>query len=275
MRGPGAEDLRVDELLAGPYAGERVQAVGERLAEDDDVGLDVEVLHRPHLAGAAEAHLDLVVDHEDAVLLADRGHALEVVLRRDDVAAGALHRFDEQRAELGSAGLRVPGAGVFVLEAPLEFGDALIFGALRVALVRGAERIRIRDELRAVGELAERFAIPIGRGDRRGAERASVVAALEGEHALAAGRLAHQLERILDRLRAADVELYAAFQAEAALDALAHHPGELDFLAVQVLAGELRQLVDLRLERVVHRLVGVAEIDGRVPHLQIEVLAAM
>src|SRR3954467_13294880 len=108
MRGAGAEYARINQLLARPDARKRVQAVGERLAEDDDVGLHVEVLERPHLAGAAETHLDLVVPAEDAVLLANGGHGLEVVLRRDDVAAGALYRLDEERAEFGASGLRVP-----------------------------------------------------------------------------------------------------------------------------------------------------------------------
>ena len=44
---------------------------------------------------------------------------------------------------------------------------------------------------------------------------------------------------------------------------------------MHVLTGDLRQPVDLALERVVQAAVGVAEVDRRVPHLQVEILAAL
>src|SRR5207244_11847590 len=112
-------------------------------------------------------------------------------------------------------------AGVLVLEQALELRDAMVLGLLRIAAVRRAERVRVGDELRAVGELAEGLAVAVRGGDRGGAERAAVVAALVGKLALGPCGLAHQLQRIFDRLRAADVELHAALHAEAALDALA------------------------------------------------------
>ena len=59
-----------------------------------DVRLDAEVLDRPQLAGAVEAHLDLVDDQQDAVLVEHPLQLDEEVLRRDDVAAGALDRLD-------------------------------------------------------------------------------------------------------------------------------------------------------------------------------------
>ena len=63
---------RVHQLGAAGDAGER-QAAAERLAPDDQVGLDaVEVVDRERLAGAAHAGLHLVVDVDDAVLAADR-----------------------------------------------------------------------------------------------------------------------------------------------------------------------------------------------------------
>ena len=68
-----------------------------------------------------------------------------------------------------------------------------------------------------------------------------MIAALERKHALAARILAHELQRVLDRLRAADIEVDAALHPERPLDALAEHRRELDLFAVQVLAGELRQ----------------------------------
>jgi hypothetical protein len=99
-----------------------------------------------------------------------------------------------------------------------------------------------------------------------------VVAALEREHqALAAAGVAHQLQRVLHRLRTADVEMHAPLHAEATFDLTDQRVGELDLLRVQVLARHLRQGVELALDGVVDARVGVAEIDGRMPHLQIEV----
>jgi hypothetical protein len=59
-----------------------------------------------------------------------------------------------------------------------------------------------------------------------------VIAALEGEHVLAAGVHAHELQRVLDRLRTADVEVDAPLQPESALDRLADRLGQLYLLAV-------------------------------------------
>ncbi len=233
------------------------------------------MLHRPHLPGAVEAHLDLVVDEQDAVLFAERGKPPEVAFRRNHVAAGALHRLDEERAELRAPGLRIPRPGVFVLEQALEFGDARVLGLLGVAAVRRAERIGERNELRAVGKLAEGLAVAVRRGDRRRAERAAVVAALERQHPLPAGDLAHELQGVLDRLRAPDIELHPALHAEGALDALADQLRQLDFLPMQVLAGELRQPIHLGAHCPAHRRVGVAQVDRGVPHLQVEVLPAV
>ncbi len=82
--------------------------------------------------------------------------------------------------------------------------------------------------------------------------------------------VAHQLQRIFDRLRAADVEMHATLQAELLLRVDGNRLGQLDAGLMQILAGDLRQHVDLALQRVVEALVAVAEVDRRVPHLQIE-----
>ena len=78
------------------------------------------------------------------------------------------------------------------------------------------------------------------------AERAAVIAALEGEHqALALLGVADELEAVLDGLAAADVEVDAPLQAEPLLGGLGQDGGQLDLLAMQVLAGHLRQPVQL------------------------------
>ena len=103
-----------------------------------------------------------------------------------------------------------------------------------------------------------------------------MIAALEGEHqAFAVAGVADDLQRVLDRLGAADVEVDAALVAELGLGVLGDHRGQFDLLAVQVLRGDLRQAVQLTVGGVVQALVAVAEIDGRVPHLQVEEFTAL
>jgi hypothetical protein len=103
-----------------------------------------------------------------------------------------------------------------------------------------------------------------------------VIAALEGEHqALAIAGIADELQRILDRLCTADIEVDAALLAELGFGVLRDQRRELDLLAMQILAGDLRQRVDLALQRRIETGVGVAEIDGRVLHLQVEEAVAL
>ena len=120
------EPGRVDQLLARPDAGQRIEAVGQRLAEHDHVRLHAEVLDREHLAGAVEAHLDLVDHEQDAVTIQ---HALELdeeVPRGNDVAAGALDRLHVEGGKLGLARFRVPDAVVLALEQAFELLDAVM-----------------------------------------------------------------------------------------------------------------------------------------------------
>ena len=273
---PGGKIFRVDQLLARPHAGERIEAVGDGLAEHDDVGLHAEVLDRPQLAGAIEAHLDFVDDQQDAVLVEHALQLDEIVRRRNDVAARALDRLDVEGGILGLAGLRVPHAVVLALEQPLELLHAVVAVLLLAHALGAAEVIRKRHEMRAVAEVAVAAAIAVGRGDRRGAERAAVIAALEREHqALALLEVAHELEAVLDRLAAADVEMHAALGAELARRVAADVGRKLDLLAMQVLACHLRQAVELAPHRLVEARIGVAEVDRGVPHLQVEVRAAL
>ena len=123
---PTGKICRVDQLLAGPQAGQRIEAVGDRLAEHDDVGRDAEVLDRPELAGPVEAHLDLVDDHQDAVLVEHLLQVLEEVHRRHDVAARALQWLDVEGGVLGLAGLRIPEAVVLALEQARELLHAVV-----------------------------------------------------------------------------------------------------------------------------------------------------
>ena len=92
-----AEPARVDGVHDRRRAGHRRQrqAAAERLAGHEQVGLRVVVLDRPHRAGAADAGLDLVVDPQDPVPVAQLAQAGGEVGRHRDEAALALDGLED------------------------------------------------------------------------------------------------------------------------------------------------------------------------------------
>jgi hypothetical protein len=172
-----------------------------------NVRRQMEVLGGPHLAGAAHAGLHLVADQQDAVLFRDAHQFIEELLRRDDIAAFALHRFDDD-------------------------GGHFIGG-------RDGLQQRVFDKLRALhravgGRLAERAAIAVGirrvhhaghqrseaaalhglaRGERQRAHGAAVEGAQEGDEPVAAGGIARQLHGAFDGFRARIAERNAPLHA--------------------------------------------------------------
>src|SRR5581483_3207350 len=120
---------------------------------------------------------------------------------RNDVAARALNGLDVEGGELALARLRVPERVVFGVEVALELPQTIQLAVLDLLVVRTTEAVRKRHEMGAVGEVAEPPAVAVTRRDRARRERAAVVAAHEGEHERLAGRVPHDLERVLDRLR--------------------------------------------------------------------------
>src|SRR5690606_16113989 len=86
--------------------------------------------------------------------------------------------------------------------------------------------------------------------------------------------VADELEAVLDSLAATDVEMHAALQTEFLLGIACNHRRQLDFLAMEILARDLRQSVELTLYGVVETWIAIAEVHCRVPHLEIEVPAA-
>src|SRR5258708_17150391 len=102
---------------------------------------------RPHLPGAVEAHLNLVVHDQNAVASTYCRHSFEVVARRDDITPRPLHWFDEECAELGATRLWIPRTRVFVLEETLEFVHTEILCLLRVTREGRSEDVRIGQEL--------------------------------------------------------------------------------------------------------------------------------
>ena len=115
-------------------------------------GCHAEMLDRPQLAGAEEAHLDLVDDEQDAVLVEHPLQLDEEVRRRNHVAAGALDRLDVERRVFALAGLRVPHAVVFGLEQALELRDAVLAVFLLATCPSGRGSGTGIDELRAIAK---------------------------------------------------------------------------------------------------------------------------
>ena len=76
--GAGAED--VHDVPVGHDRRDRDDAAAEGLAEQVDVGVHVLGLAGERVAGAAEAGLDLVGDHQDAVRVAEPRGPREVAL---------------------------------------------------------------------------------------------------------------------------------------------------------------------------------------------------
>src|SRR6476659_9501771 len=181
MRRAGRENVGIDQLLARPDAGQRIEAVGEGLAEYDDVRRDAEMLDREELAGAVETHLDLVDDQQDAVPVEHLLELDEEVLGRNDVAARALDRLHVEGGKLGLADLGVPHAAVFALEQARELPHAMAAVLLLAHPLGPTEMVGELHEVRPLAEMPVAPAVAVGRGDRRGPERAAVIAAFAGE----------------------------------------------------------------------------------------------
>ena len=82
------------------HAAERHVTGVDALGERDEVGGDAPPVDREPLAAPAEAGHHLVGDHHDAVLVADRAHAREVTVGRDEDAVGADDRLEDDRRDV-------------------------------------------------------------------------------------------------------------------------------------------------------------------------------
>src|SRR5437762_420653 len=275
MRRARRKQFGRNQFFARPEAGQRVQPVGQRLAKDDDVGRDAEVLDGPEFSRAIETHLDFVIHDENLVRVAGFLEPGEVISRRDDVAARALHRLDVERAELGGFRLRIPNRVVLGVKELRELVFAVELARLTLQAVDAAEAVGKKDELSAVAKVAVAAAIAVARSDGGSAERPAVIAAHESENQVLARKVPHDLERILDGLRSAHVEMHSPFDAEALFAGAGDARRHFHFLGVQILAGQLRQAVELALQRLDEPLIFVAEARGGIPHLEIEIRRAL
>ena len=93
-------DDRIVNALADRDRAHRLRAVGEPLGHGHDVGRDAETLRGESLAGPAET-ADHFIEHEqDAVLVADLAHALEIAFWRHQAAGRPGDRLDETGGDI-------------------------------------------------------------------------------------------------------------------------------------------------------------------------------
>jgi hypothetical protein len=88
----------VHDFVVGQERADGIEAAAQRLADDQAVGADAFPLVGEHLAGAAQAALDLVADQQHVVLLAEGRGLLEEALGRNDDAGLALNGLDDEGA---------------------------------------------------------------------------------------------------------------------------------------------------------------------------------
>jgi hypothetical protein len=93
-----------ENVLLGDDTGDG-HSVGETLGKSHEVGDDVGVLDGKVLSGPSETSLDLVGDHQDAVLVADFSDVLEVSGRGGDVASLSDDGLDEDGGGVLGSGL--------------------------------------------------------------------------------------------------------------------------------------------------------------------------
>ena len=217
------------------------------------------MLHGEHLAGAREAGLHLVGDQQDAMLVADLAQRRHEVARRLVEAAFALHRLDDD----GGHARRVDVG----LEQPVERGQRV--GHRDAVQLDGEGRMEDvaghRPEAGLVGlHLA---------GQCHAHEGAAVEAAGEGDHRLAPGGVARDLDRVLDRFGTGGDEdgLLVEITRRDGVQPL----GQVHVVLVRhdLVAG-VGEAVELRLHRFHHSGVAMAGVDHRDAAREIDIAAA-
>ena len=142
------------------------------------------MLDPPQLAGTAHAGLHLVVDVEDAVLLAARLEPTNELGRHHRKPALALHRLqDHARHTFGVDGR---------LEHPVELGERILGGDIPIGIRRGRA-------IHLGGERPHAALVDELGGQRQSQQRATVKAAVKRDHSVAIGRIPGDLDRVFDR----------------------------------------------------------------------------
>ena len=153
----------VDHLANGvghANAAERDVAAGNALGKLHDVGLDAVVLEPEPLARSSEARDHLVRNQQHVMAIADLADAGEVVRRRHDHAARALHRLgdeggDRVRALAKNRGFELVGRGHADAHAGIWIDEAVRIGRVDVEEARHA-RLEHRPERGQAGRAHRR-----------------------------------------------------------------------------------------------------------------------
>ncbi len=211
---PAVEHLGLELLGQAVAHGDRAERqvrAGQALGHRHQVRGHAPVVDGEPATRSPEAGHDLVGDHQDVVAIADLAHAGDVAVGRDEDAVGPDDGLEEDRRDRLRA---------LVADDVLEALQALGHGSrFRLA---PAVRVRVADHADEAG-LVRPAARVAGQG--HGAHRGAVVRAVAGEDLVAAGRVAGQLDGVLDRLRAAEGEEHLVHVAGQDLGQLRPEPG--------------------------------------------------
>ncbi len=208
------------------------------LPETSRSGSHAVVLDRPDRPGAADSGLHLVVDVEDAVLVAELLQAPGEVGRHDDEPALALHGLEDDAGDR----LRVDVA----LEEVAERVDRVVGGdaAVRVGSGRAIDLGRERAEASLVGHDLARH------GHREQAP--PVECPVEDDDGRPARCDPRDLDGVLDRLRAG-VEQNALLVGSTTGRELGEPPADID---VRLVDADHEALVEVAVDLLVHRSDG-------------------
>lgn len=269
--------LLVHDLLARHDGRERV-AGRDALGHDQDIGRDAKVLDGKELAGATKAGLDLVADHQDAVLIAQSAETLEETyvpalfsLQFPLLSFSfSLTGWGSDVATLALDGLDQDGGGVLGRRALLQQKLDLVEGLLGAPFRREAGRVgAVRGPLLVVREGSnvdtghERVVTGavdrLGGRQRHGAERTAVVRSLEHDDVLALGGVTGELDSSLNSLGATVPE-------EEGIELLAGHLGlqTLNEIEQGLLEEEVDLTVGQRRSLVLHSLDDLGMAMARV-----------
>ena len=189
------EHHRIELLGDVPAHGDGAQRQvrgGQALGHGHQVGDGVPVLDREPPAGAPETRHHLVGDHQDAVAIAELANALDVAVRRNEDAVGADDGLEEDRRDRVRS--LVHDHVLETAEALLDRPRLALAPAMRVGIPDHADQPRLR---RPAARIA---------GERHRTHGRPVIRAVASEDLVAAGVLASDLDRVLDRLGAAERE---------------------------------------------------------------------
>ncbi len=229
----------IHQILASHHRSQW-QAGGNALGDTDDVGNDAPVLNGEPLPRPPHPRLHLVGHEEDAVPVTELAQSPMPTIGGDDVAALALHWFDED-------GSHLVGRDEALKQNVLD----VVYAGDVAAGVRQVEGAAVTVAIGHVGDLAqhggEASALDSFAGrERQRAHGPPVESAEESEDTRTAGDVPRQLQRSLDRLSP------RVGKEDLLIKVARHDPdqllGQLDLpWVVEVSAGHVKEFLGLTL----------------------------